>query len=62
LDGAGDDEDAASEVGVEWARRQAEELLERGAPGIHFYVLNRANHIRRILEPLREKGLLGVRA
>src|SRR5690606_29251103 len=50
LDGAGDEEDAASEVGVEWARRQAEELLERGAPGIHLYVLNRANHIRRILE------------
>lgn len=58
LDAAGDDNDAVSEVGIQWATEQARELLARGAPGIHFYVLNRAHHIRRILEPLRAEGLL----
>jgi methylenetetrahydrofolate reductase (NADPH) len=36
------------ELGIELATRQAEELLERGAPGIHFYTLNRAEPTARI--------------
>ncbi|MEX0890376.1 MAG: methylenetetrahydrofolate reductase [Balneolaceae bacterium] len=27
------------EIGIQWAARQCEELLEQGAPGIHFYVM-----------------------
>lgn len=42
LRGAGDDDDAALEAGVEFAARQCRELIERGAPGIHFYTLNRS--------------------
>lgn len=34
---------AVREVGVAHARRQAEELLRGGAPGIHLYTLNRAD-------------------
>jgi methylenetetrahydrofolate reductase (NADPH) len=34
---------AVREVGVAHARRQAEELLGGGAPGIHIYTLNRAD-------------------
>jgi methylenetetrahydrofolate reductase (NADPH) len=36
------DEDAVQAVGIAWALAQSRELLERGAPGIHFYTLNRS--------------------
>jgi len=39
-------------VGVKWATLQCEELLARGAPGIHFYTLNRSPATRRILHAL----------
>lgn len=29
----------AREVGIEWSIRQCTELLERGVPGIHFYIM-----------------------
>jgi methylenetetrahydrofolate reductase (NADPH) len=41
MEAAGGDGEAAEYVGIRWAERQMEELLERGAPGIHLYVLNR---------------------
>lgn len=43
-----------ADIGVEWARRQAEELVEAGAPGIHFYVMSTAKHVVRVAEPLRK--------
>ena len=43
-----------ADVGIEWARRQAEELLEAGAPGIHFYIMSTARHVVKIAEPLRK--------
>ena len=39
---AGDDDDAALEAGVHYAARQCRALLANGAPGIHFYTLNRS--------------------
>lgn len=47
---AGDDNRRAVEIGIAQCVEQARELVERGAPGIHFYVLNRTSHIRKILE------------
>lgn len=38
----GDDEEGQYAVGVYHAARQAEELIAQGAPGIHFYVLNKS--------------------
>lgn len=38
------------EVGVEKATEQTRDLVENGAPGLHFYVLNRADATARILE------------
>jgi methylenetetrahydrofolate reductase (NADPH) len=39
-------------VGVEYTIQQCQELMRSGIPGIHFYVLNRAEATRRILEAL----------
>src|SRR5262245_18536882 len=48
LDAAGDDDERTLEVGVEWATAQCRELLRKGAPGLHFYTLNRSPATRRI--------------
>jgi methylenetetrahydrofolate reductase (NADPH) len=40
------------ELGIELATRQAEELLQSGAPGLHFYTLNRAEPTLRICHSL----------
>jgi methylenetetrahydrofolate reductase (NADPH) len=47
------------ELGIELATRQAEELLRNGAPGIHFYTLNRAEPTLRVWDNL---GLPGTTA
>src|SRR5262245_7074128 len=47
------DDALTREIGVEWAGLQCRELLERGAPGIHFYTLNRSSATRAILQQLR---------
>ena len=36
---------AVLEVGVAYARKQAQELLSAGAPGVHLYTLNRADAV-----------------
>jgi methylenetetrahydrofolate reductase (NADPH) len=59
LERARDDEAAAVAVGVDWATRQCAELLRQGAPGIHFYTLNRSPATRAIFENLRREGVLG---
>jgi methylenetetrahydrofolate reductase (NADPH) len=47
LDAAAD-ADEARRVGVDVATRLCAELLERGAPGLHFYTLNRSTATREI--------------
>ena len=42
LEVAGDTADAVEFVGLEWAVHQVRDLLARGAPGYHLYILNRA--------------------
>lgn len=50
LDRCKDDAEAQVSIGVDHCRKQVEGLLKAGVPGIHFYVLNRADTINRILE------------
>lgn len=49
---AGDPE-AVAELGVSYATLQCADLLEGGAPGIHFYTLNRSPATRAILSALK---------
>ena len=50
---AGGDERAEFELGVAYAAQQCSELLVAGAPGIHFYALNRAPATRAVLGALQ---------
>lgn len=52
LDELGDHEDAVAEFGIDHATRQCQELLQAGAPGVHFYTLNKARSTTRILRNL----------
>jgi methylenetetrahydrofolate reductase (NADPH) len=53
LQAAGDDAAAQFEVGVEFATRQTQGLIEAGVPGIHFYVLNRSEAAAEVLSNVR---------
>jgi methylenetetrahydrofolate reductase (NADPH) len=53
LAGRADDAEAVTELGVAYATLQCSDLLARGAPGIHFYTLNKSPATRAILAALR---------
>ncbi len=42
----------AVDVGIEWTTQQARGLLEGGAPALHFYVMDNANAVSRVLKGL----------
>ena len=46
---------AVQELGVQHATEQCEELILNGAPGIHFYTLNRSNSTFQILENIKSQ-------
>ena len=48
------DLDAVTRIGIRHAALQCEELLHKGAPGIHFYTLNKSHATREILQHLRK--------
>lgn len=39
-------------VGVEWATRQTQELLERGVPSVHFYIMQSSQAINSLLSKI----------
>ncbi len=53
LEAAGDDAAAQFEVGVEFATRQTQGLIDAGVPGVHFYVLNRSEAAAEVLSNVR---------
>ena len=52
LEELGEDDQAVTEFGIDYASRQCEELLRAGVPGIHFYTLNKAYATGRIIKNL----------
>ncbi len=52
LDRLGDDDNAVTEFGIDYCTAQVQDLLRNGAPGVHFYTLNRAKSTGRILANL----------
>lgn len=52
LDEIGDNEAAATEFGIGYATQQCQDLLRNGAPGIHFYTLNKAHSTVSVLKNL----------
>ncbi|MBI4677524.1 MAG: methylenetetrahydrofolate reductase [NAD(P)H] [Elusimicrobia bacterium] len=48
-----DDPEAVVRYGIEHGAKQCRELLDKGAPGIHFYTLNKSRSTREILRNLR---------
>ncbi len=53
LDARADEPEAVEDFGVAYSTLQCSELLAGGAPGIHFYTLNRSPATRAILGALR---------
>ena len=41
------------DIGVEWALKQSEELLAHGAPALHYYVMQSANAVKKLMAKLK---------
>jgi methylenetetrahydrofolate reductase (NADPH) len=52
-DAALNDPEHAADIGVEWALKQSEELLARGAPALHFYVMQSSAAIKKLMARLK---------
>ncbi len=52
LERRGDDDEAVAAYGIDYATRQCEELLREGAPGLHFYTLNKARSTTAVVKNL----------
>jgi methylenetetrahydrofolate reductase (NADPH) len=57
LDARADEPDAIADLGVAYTALQCRDLIERGAPGLHFYTLNKSPATRAVVS-----ALLAVRA
>ena len=43
-----------AEIGIEWAVRQCEELLNAGVPCLHFYIMLTAKNVKHVVSALRK--------
>lgn len=52
LEALGEDDAAVTEFGIEYCSRQLEDLLRQGAPGVHFYTLNKPGSTVKVVQNL----------
>jgi methylenetetrahydrofolate reductase (NADPH) len=52
LDAIGDDDERATEFGIEYASEQCRDLIAHGVPGLHLYCLNRTRSVAALLRNL----------
>jgi methylenetetrahydrofolate reductase (NADPH) len=45
--------DHVTEIGVEWAAKQVEELLNRGVPSVHFYIMQNSKPVKMLMNRLK---------
>lgn len=50
---AADDKHVA-EIGIEWATKQAVDLIDSGVPCLHFYIMATASYVAKVVERLRK--------
>jgi methylenetetrahydrofolate reductase (NADPH) len=41
------------DIGIEWAARQVEELLNKNVPSVHFYIMQNSKPIIKLMERLK---------
>lgn len=41
------------DIGVEWAAKQVEDLIDKNAPGIHFYIMQNSLPVKKLMERLK---------
>jgi methylenetetrahydrofolate reductase (NADPH) len=49
------DPDNVTNIGIEWARQQSLELMENGAPGIHYYIMGNPQPALDVIDFLKAK-------
>ena len=52
LEKLGEDEEAVTQFGIDYASKQCAELLREGVPGLHFYTLNKVRATTQIMKNL----------
>ncbi len=49
------DEKNAKAIGIEWAKQQSLELMEAGAPGLHYYIMGSPDPALEVIDFLKKK-------